>query len=143
MTCVVDASVALKWFIAEEPHWPEALGLVQSGEILIAPDLLVAETCNAGWRSLRSARVAYAQLERIATALPQYITEFVRTAPLAPRAVAIAVQLDHPVYDCLYFALAEARQVPLVTADGRLLAKLTGSPWAGLAIHIADYRSVG
>lgn len=143
MTCVVDASVALKWFIAEEPHGLEAERLVKSGEVLIAPDLLVAETCNAGWRLLRLARIAYEQLERIATALPRFIAQFEPAAPLAPRAVAIAAQLDHPVYDCLYLAVAEVRQAPLVTADGRLLAKLAGSPWAGIAIHVADYRPAG
>ena len=41
--------------------------------------------------------------------------------------------LDHPVYDCLYLALAEAEDARLVTADQRLLTRLRGSAWEELA----------
>ena len=140
MTCVVDASVALKWFLADEQNGREALRLVQSGEILVAPDLLVAETCNAGWRLLRMGRITRTQFDHIPTALPRYFAELVGIAPLAPRAAAIAARLDHPVYDCFYLALAEARQFSVVTADARLLARLVGSPWAAHAVHLADYQ---
>jgi predicted nucleic acid-binding protein len=143
VTCVVDASVALKWFLADEQSGAEALRLVQHGEALVAPDLLVAETCNAGWRLLRSGRIARAQFDSIPIKLPRYFAELVALAALAPRAGDIAVQLDHPVYDCFYLALAEARQLPLVTADARLLARLAGSPWAANAVHLADYRPGG
>jgi predicted nucleic acid-binding protein len=51
------------------------------------------------------------------------------TAPLAARALELAFALDHPVYDCFYLALAEAEQVGLVTADGRLESRLRGSSW--------------
>ena len=36
------------------------------------------------------------------------------------KAAALAVQIDHPVYDCVYLACAEAEAAPLVTADERL-----------------------
>jgi len=29
----------------------------------------------------------------------------------------MSVQLQHPVYDCLYLVLARERKIPLVTAD--------------------------
>ena len=38
-----------------------------------------------------------------------------------PRALAIAAASDHPIYDCIYLAVAEDRQLPLVTADGRFI----------------------
>ena len=42
---------------------------------------------------------------------------------LLPRAAALALELDHPIYDCFYLALSEARTAPLVADDRRLLAK--------------------
>jgi predicted nucleic acid-binding protein len=32
-------------------------------------------------------------------------------------AVSLATELDHPVYDCFYLALAQRLDVPLGTAD--------------------------
>jgi predicted nucleic acid-binding protein len=40
---VVDASVALKWFLANEPYADLALKLLEDGDILIAPDIIVPE----------------------------------------------------------------------------------------------------
>lgn len=139
MTCVVDASVAVKWFLADEPNGAEALRLVQRGEVMVAPDLLIVEVCNASWRLLRSGRIARVQLDAIPIMLPRYFGELVGLAALAPQAIAVAVGLDHPVYHCFYLALAGMRQLPLVTADTRLLARLAGSPWAARAVHLADY----
>ncbi|HWB51979.1 MAG TPA: type II toxin-antitoxin system VapC family toxin [Stellaceae bacterium] len=140
MTCIVDASVALKWFLAEEPHSAEALRLVQSREMMIGPDLVIAEVCNAAWRLLRLAQITRAQFDLIPIVLPRYFAELVGAVALAPRAAVIAAALDHPIYDCFYLALAEARHVPLVTADARFLAKLPHSPWAPCAFHLVDYQ---
>ena len=40
---------------------------------------------------------------------------------LRDRALAIAIELRHPAYDCFYLALAERSTAPLVTADERLI----------------------
>ncbi len=48
----------------------------------------------------------------------------------------MAVDLRHPVYDCFYLALAEAEEAPLVTADRRLLTRLTGTPWEERAVSL-------
>ena len=140
MTLVVDASVALKWFIAEEPQAGHALAPVQNGAGLIAPDLLVAEVCNAAWRSARLGRMSRAQVNEIAASLPLFFDALVSAARLAPRAVAIADDIDHSVYDCLYVALAEAEQASFVTADVRLLGKLRATDWERLAVNLSEYE---
>jgi hypothetical protein len=48
VSLVVDASVALKWFLSEELHASQALAVVQGGATLIAPDFLIAGVCNGG-----------------------------------------------------------------------------------------------
>ena len=127
MSLVVDASVALKWFLSEEPLANQALAVVQDGAALIAPDFLIAEVCNAAWRSARLGRISQVQVVEIATSLPRAFDAFFSGAGLAPRAVAIAGQLDHPVYDCLYLALAEAEQARFVTAASTSYAPPRGS----------------
>ena len=58
MSLVVDASVAFKWFLSEEPHASRALTVLEAGTPLIAPDFLIAEVCNAAWRSARLGRIS-------------------------------------------------------------------------------------
>jgi predicted nucleic acid-binding protein len=139
MTVIVDASVAFKWFVSDEPHAAEAAELLRNESALLAPDLLVAEVCNSAWRAVRLGRMSSHQADHIATVLPLLFAALTGAASLAPRAVAIAHQLDHPVYDCLYLSLAEARQARLVTADARLLAKLTGSALEPMAVSLDQY----
>ena len=139
MSLVVDASVALKWFLSEEPHGCEALAILRDGAPLIAPDFLIAEVCNAAWRSTRLGRISQAQLGEIAANLPHFFDALVNATGLAPRAVAIADQLDHPVYGCLYLALAEAEQADLVTADTQLVGKVQATSWEQRTVSLSEW----
>lgn len=107
---------------------------------MIAPDFLIAEVCNAAWRSARLGRISQAQVDAIAANLPRFFDSLVRASSLARRAVAIAGQLDHPVYDCLYLALAEAEQAELVTADMRLLSKVQATTWEQRVVDLTGYQ---
>jgi predicted nucleic acid-binding protein len=135
---VVDALVALKWFI-EEDGSAQATGLLRSGDALIAPDLIVPEVCNAAWKALRVGLIHPSQQSAIAARLPSILDELAPTAPLAPRASALAQTLDHPAYGCFYLALAEQQAATLVTADRRLLGRLKGTIWEGL---VTDLRGL-
>ena len=131
MTLVVDASVAFKWF-AQEDGTDRALQLIERGEPIVAPDLILAEVCNAAWKSLRRGELAPPQFDAILNDVAQ---PFARLVPLEP-AAALTRELDHPVYDCLYLALAQAEQLPVVTADQRLLAVVGGTALAGLVSRL-------
>jgi predicted nucleic acid-binding protein len=138
MTIVVDASVALKCYLREADS-EAALALLASGERLVAPDLIVAELCNGAWRLIRRGEVRPEQLAIIAKAAPDAFTALHCSASLAARAAAIALELDHPVYDGFYLALSEAQDAPLVTADRRLLAKAAGTPFAERTMHLSAF----
>lgn len=143
MTLIVDAGVALKWFLSDEPQWVEAKALLNGTETLIAPELIVAEICNAAWQGVRAKRLRQEQAEAIARSLPAPFASLIPIPSLAERAVVISGRLDHAVYDCFYLALAEIRDVPLITADARFLRKLERTAWATSAIHLADYQPSG
>jgi predicted nucleic acid-binding protein len=64
MTLVVDASVAFKWF-ADEEGPDRAVALLDRGEPMVAPELILAEVCNAAWKSLRRRELPPVQFEGI------------------------------------------------------------------------------
>ncbi|MGH6912962.1 MAG: type II toxin-antitoxin system VapC family toxin [Geminicoccales bacterium] len=125
---VVDASVALKW-VLDEPGDREARALVETGEPLVAPELIVAEVVNVAWKRLLAGEIAARQAAVIAEEVPRIFAELLAIGPLRMRALEIANELRHPAYDCFYLALAELRAAPLVTADRRLIARVAGTPW--------------
>jgi len=137
VTLVVDASVACKWFIAEAQS-QDAVAILARGDDLLAPDLIVPEVCNVAWQKLRRHEIDGDQAAAMVSGLPDMIDELVPSARLTGRAFEIAKALDHPVYDCLYLALAESRELRMVTADRRLLTRLRRTPWARVAIGLGD-----
>ena len=80
------------------------------------------------------------QLDEIAASVPRFFNAPVSANGLAPRAVAIAGHLDHPVYDCFYLALAEKEQANFVTADLQLVGKVRGTAWQPRAISLSQYN---
>jgi predicted nucleic acid-binding protein len=132
---VVDASVAVKWFLVE-PGDREALALLDGDEPLIAPELVVAEVVNAVWKRLVSGGVDASQAADVPRAIPKVFAELRPIGPLAARALEIAAELRHPAYDCFYLALAEDQSAKLVTADRRLAGRLCGTPWAERVISL-------
>jgi predicted nucleic acid-binding protein len=124
-TWVVDASVAFAWFAAVpdsaqaalllEPHWQH---------VLIAPDLILVELLNAGWKSWRLGAITDQQLAWLANRAREPFNELFKADMLLSRAHHWCTTLDHPAYDCLYIALAEMTNATLISADQRLLRKL-------------------
>jgi predicted nucleic acid-binding protein len=116
---IVDASVVVKWFVVEDLH-PEARQLLSGSEPLLAPDLVATEVANALWVKVgRGEMDETAAVRAIAAVSGRGEPEIRPSPPLARRAFDLARALDHPVYDCVYLALAEELDVPLVTADAR------------------------
>ena len=129
---VVDASVAVKWLV-NEPGRDAALALLAGEAELVAPDELTSEVGNAIWakarRKLLTPDEAREVLASFLTAMP---VRLVDARVLLPAALDIAIRLEHPIYDCLYLALAQHERCPLVTADQRLQAVVKGTDLEGL-----------
>ena len=125
---IVDASIAFKWIFVEQGS--EAATALIGREDLRAPSFLLAEIGNAMWKkALRGElgdRGAYsAQISLIGS-----LIDLVDEAPDIPRALEMAVTLDHPIYDCIYLAVAERFDEPFVTGDSKFAVKARSSPFA-------------
>lgn len=116
---VVDASVALKWVLNEaDSH----LALKLHGAALSAPDFLLSECANVLWARVRRREISRSQAEVSHAELAAAPIVWTPTGDVTADAFLLALDLGHPVYGCLYLALAVRQNVPVVTADRRLLA---------------------
>lgn len=119
MKVTVDASVAVKWFFAEE-HREESRYLLAPGIERYAPDLLPVECANVIWKKARRREIASATpfLDGIAK-LPE-VVRILPGAAMLRDATETALRIGHPVYESLYIACATLTGSVLVTADRRL-----------------------
>jgi predicted nucleic acid-binding protein len=139
--CVVDASVALKWYVPEI-HAGAALRLLESqqtGDLAIhVPDLFLAEAGNVLWKKVRRKELSERQAEGIARAVLSVPNAVHPTELLLPTALSLACSLDTTLYDSLYLALAALLDCPLITADRRFYSALRGSQWAQLVHWVEE-----
>ena len=130
---IVDASVAAKWLFAEDDSGL-ALPLLARDDLCV-PDLFFAEMANIIWRRGRNQDPA--EQTTLLARLDNLFASVTASDQLASAALALAIRLNHPAYDCFYLALAEAKGDLLITADRRFHAACAASP------HAARVRLLG
>ena len=137
MTTVIDASVACKWFF-NEPLAAEARMIAAAADAtFVAPDMILAECANAAWRRVRDGTITPAHARAFLGSLPLWFESLTPAAELHQPAFEMAHELGHPVYDCLYLALAEREQSVVVTADRAFADRVAGSRWRVLIRNLS------
>ncbi len=131
MAIVVDASVALRCSFQLNKS-DRAEELLRSDHHVIAPDLVIAEITNAAWKFVIFDRMAPESAASAVREIVKAFEELVPVSVLRNRALAIAIELRHPVYDCFYLALAEQSCTPLVTAGERQIRRCAETPFEKL-----------
>ncbi|PJE33694.1 tRNA(fMet)-specific endonuclease VapC [Pseudooceanicola marinus] len=136
---VVDTSVAIKWIIDEEGS--DKAELLQGAD-MVTPALFRIEAGNV----LRT--LAAKQILANDRAIDLFL--FLQTAPvtiidadeiLERRALDLALALEHPIYDCVYLALAERIDRRLITADRRFIKTLSGTEHAARVLALESLGS--
>ena len=138
MRLVVDASVAVKWLVAEEDS-DAADRLLAGGDDLYAPRLMVSEVANAVWRKARMGEIERGQAGILMAAVSEMPVHWSSDETVCVDAVRLAVALDRPAYDCVYLALAHRVDAQLVTADIRFANALATTEHGGTVVTLKDY----
>jgi predicted nucleic acid-binding protein len=130
-TTVVDASVAFGLHL-NGPRAKVAAEAMAQADVTLAPDLIVSEVANAAWVTARAGMITNDEGAAIVALLASHFTRIIPSSSVAPRGYEIATELGHPVYDCLYLALAELESAVLVTFDRRLANVVETTQWKGV-----------
>ncbi len=124
---VIDANVAVKWFV-EQDGSQEARALGGPSAVLIAPELILAEIASALWKYVRAVMLAEEAAKAMLARAPSAFSRLVPLEELLTSAFELSLTMPHPIYDCFYLALARRERAPLVTADKRLAAVASSLP---------------
>ena len=136
MKLVVDASVAIKWFVGavDEQHVAQADAVADAIEHseteLLAPGHWTAEVIAV------LARRNPQLVDRALLALDDMTPTLVQGTAVLKRAADIAITLDHHLFDTLYHAVALEEGATLVTADETYFNKARG---LGAVQFLADF----
>ena len=120
---VIDASVAVKWFL-QEPRSVAAREVLSRQGRRIAPDRLLLEVANVLRRKERRGELTPAHADRAGATLSSFFHEILPTEPLLASAIDLSRRLDHPGYECVFLAAAMSPGSRLITADDHFFRKL-------------------
>ena len=135
---IVDASVVMKWFV-DEPLHPQARHIYEYQLDIQAPDFILVEVANIVWKKtmLRN-EIESEQARQIVGLVAEAIPVLIPTSGVLRQATEIAIELVHPVYDCLYLACLEEQHDLFVTGDRRLFNKTRSTRYRDKVRFIDD-----
>jgi predicted nucleic acid-binding protein len=123
---IVDASVAFKWMVREALS--EAAEELVERDDLFAPSILLAEIGHGLSKRVRRGELLAVGLAERLERLPLLLTLEPSDHDIGP-AWALAMELNHSFYDCLYLALANRFDDVLISADEVFVRKCASSGW--------------
>ncbi len=123
MKYVIDASVAVKWYVPEVFE-QEAVSLLNSKNRFHAPELIFPEFCNVIWLKVRRGEITQAEGEQIVSEFIQRRLVIHSHKQIIEAAYKSAVLSGQTVYDWTYLALAISLSCKMVTADSRFYKAL-------------------
>ncbi len=119
---VLDVSVLAGYLLGASGRGENLSVLMRNGVEFIAPDIWRPELANTLWKYVQQKAITLDQGVELLQQSNALVSDTVSSASLWQGALQIAVQSNHPVYDCLYVALAMIRSTIIVTYDKRLLS---------------------
>ncbi|MGA1282803.1 MAG: type II toxin-antitoxin system VapC family toxin [Prochlorothrix sp.] len=132
--CVVDASIAIKLFIAQEDSDIAELLFLRLFTLpkacFAVPSLFYVECANVFWKYVRQAGLPSDQAQVNLQRLKALDLQVYPLTDLVEQALEVAMAYSISVYDACYVVLSQWLQCPLVTADRRLIKAMTNTSYS-------------
>ena len=117
MIVVLDASAAVR--SAMDSSAPFRVPL-EAADLVIAPELIVAEVCSAFRKYVRARVLSRRQAEELVERSLALVDEMQPMRQLVGDVNSLSGKLDSSVYDLFYLALAVRTDATLITGDAAL-----------------------
>lgn len=119
LACVLDASAAVR-LILGDPAAAAVAEQIREAAVVLAPELMVTELANTLWKLQKAGHLADLDPQQLLAEARDLVDRVEADRHLQAEALALACHHDHPVYDCLYLALARREAATLISLDRRL-----------------------
>jgi predicted nucleic acid-binding protein len=120
---VLDASIVFPLLVKEDKSLLAQENYANSTKNLVL-DFLHIEISNALASAIRQRRITAALATKAQIELAELLPITEAASQYLTAAFALALEINHPVYDCLYAIAARENDATLVTCDARFAAKL-------------------
>ena len=129
---VFDASLALKWYFDEAGREAAKAELARHGGAIVVPQVFLVEVTAALVRRANMDKPLRPEMERslagfLALIAERFITVDETGTEAMASAAQLALDLGHPLKDCIYLALAMKMGCELLTSDLRFAERVRGT----------------
>lgn len=116
---VLDASAAVQLILGYSSA-SDAARSIGEAALVLAPELMLTEVANTLWKLWRAEQLGHLDPQQLLADVRDLVDRVEPDHLLQAEALALACHLNHPVYDCLYLALARREAATLISSDRRL-----------------------
>jgi predicted nucleic acid-binding protein len=139
MKFVVDASVAVKWYVPEI-YELEASGLLGGDHTFHAPELILPEISNIIWKKGLRSELTSAESKKIIIAFSRQNIRLHSHRQIIKSAFSGAEKTGQTVYDWTYLALAISLGCKFITADRKFHEAIKVTQLSDNILWIGDLR---
>ena len=137
MKRVVDASVAIKWYVPEI-YEQEATRLQKSGDELHAPQLILPEFGNIVWKKVTRREITEKEGQKIVAEFSKTKLILYSHTSIIKSAFTGATMTGQTVYDWTYLSLALSLGCQFVMADERFYKALENTRLKKHLLWVSD-----
>jgi len=130
---ILDSSAALRCSLPQiDRAESDAFRSVVRENECVSPVLFLSEISNAVWKEVRFRELKKALAVEIISSISKMTTLHFEDDLLISTAFEIALDSEHPVYDCIYIAMGRHYNAPILTADKKLQRKFADDKFVEL-----------